>query len=163
MFFTKFPLTTFKINDNESIVAIDFIKAIKVDPVLKENAFYYTVYQAMDNETPETISHMFYGNTQYHWVIMLLNEKFDAYNDFPKSDEILRKQTINRFGSLDGVHHLEYPDGTWADELVPPDERVTVSFYEFMASENENKRQVKVLRKELLAEFTDTYYGLIRE
>lgn len=159
MFLDTFPLTTFDVSPSENIFVRDIIRGIRVDPVFKSNPFNFSVYQAKDNETPEVISHMFYGTTFYHWVIMAFNDKFDPYNDFPKSDDIIRKMTINKFGSLTNVHHYENSEGEWVDEFTIEAERVIVTNYEYMSKLNEQKRTVKILRTELLAEFVQLYQG----
>ncbi len=159
MFLDSMPLTTFTVNNDESIVVRDFIRAIRIDPGLKNNPFNFTVYSAKDNETPEIISHMFYQTTMYHWIIMLFNEKFDPLNDFPKSDELIRKQTVNQFGSLNAVHHYENDSGEWVDEFTIEAERIPVTNYEYMTKLNEDKRPVKILRKELVSEFVQLYKG----
>ncbi len=161
MFLDKLPLTTFPINEYESIFVRDIIRAVRVDPKLKTDPFMFTVYDAVDNETPEVISHMFYGTPQYHWVVMLMNDKFDPYNDFPKSDSVVRQQTIYQFGDLNGLHHYENTTGEWVDEFTIEAERVPITNYEHMTRLNDQKRTIKVLRKELLPEFVQMYQGMI--
>lgn len=162
MFLDTFPLTTYDISNSESIFVRDIIRGIRIDPELKTNPFNFTVYQAKDNETPEIISYMFYQSTFYHWVIMLFNDKFDPYNDFPKSDDIIRKMTINKYGTLNGLHHYENTDGDWVDEFTIEAERVPITNYEFMIQQNEEKRNVKILRTELLSEFVQLYQGAMK-
>ena len=159
MFFTQFPLKFFNVATQESLLVTDFIRAVRVDPILKEDPLHYVVHTASDGETPEIISHKYYKSPHYHWVIMLLNEKFDPFNDFPQSDEVVRKQTIRQFGDLLGVHHYINNIGEVVDEFEPI--RFVVTNYEYMAQKNEAKRQVKVLRPELLAEFVHIYAGAI--
>jgi hypothetical protein len=90
---------------------------------------------------------------------MLLNEKFDPYNDFPKSDDVVRKSTINTFGSLEGVHHYVDSEGYIVDEFASG--KIPVTNYEHMTQLNEAKRSLKILKKELLSEFVQNYAGLI--
>lgn len=117
MYFSNFPVTFYSIDDREKVLATDFIKAIKIDPILKNDYLYSDPYTVSDNETPEIISHKVYGNVMYHWVIMLVNECFDPYNDFPKSDDIIQKNTIREFGSLYGIHHYEDSSGNIVDGI----------------------------------------------
>lgn len=111
MYFSNFPTTAYKISETEYTLATDFIKAIEIDPLLKSDSLFSDPYELKDNETPEIISHKFYGSVDYHWVIMLINEKFDPFNDFPKSDDIVQKDTIRKFGNLEGIHHYEDASG----------------------------------------------------
>jgi hypothetical protein len=159
MFFDKFPKGLFRVSGQENYLVTDFLRGIRLDSKLKDESLHYTVYTAMDGETPEIISHKFYKTPQYHWILMLLNEKFDPFNDFPQLDSIVREQTIRQYGSLLGTHHYINSDGETVDQFTEP--RFVVTNYEHMAQLNEKKRQVKILRPELLAEFVQIYDGAI--
>lgn len=115
MYFSNFPITTYQLSKNDRILVTDFIKAVTVDPLLKEDSIYSEVYTVADNETPEIISHKVYGTVAYHWVIMMINEAYDPFNDYPKSDDIIQKRTIDKFGSLEGIHHYEDSEGNIVD------------------------------------------------
>lgn len=161
MFFSQYPNSLYKISDSESTVVTDFIRSVSIDPVLKENSMYYTLYTAMDNETPEMISHRNYGSVQYHWIIILLNEKFDPFSDYPKSDDVLRSYAKKQYGSVDGIHHYADIDGIQVDDLAVI--KYPVTNYEYLVAENEKKRQIKILRKEMIPEFISMYSGAINE
>jgi hypothetical protein len=52
----------------------------------------YQEYISGDNETPDLISYKFYDSFQYHYIIMMANEKYDIYNDYAVSDDILNER-----------------------------------------------------------------------
>ena len=159
MLFQKFPVTLFDISKTESVAIQDFIRAVKVDPQIKENPLFFDYYEARDNEMPEVISHRFYKSTYYHWVIMLINEKFDPYNDFPKSDDILIKYAMDRFGSVDAIHHYEDTRGNIVDEFTL--DKIAITNLTYLRQENEKKRTVKILKRNVLDAFVDEYQTLI--
>lgn len=159
MLFDYFPSTYFKLSDNQSILVTDFIRAIKLDPQLKENSLLYTLYEASDGETPEIISHKFYKSTEYHWVIMLINEKFDPWRDFPQSDNIIVEYSKDKYDDINGIHHYEDGNGNIVDEFYPLSTHVTNIEYERKL--NESKRTIKVLKKQVLSDFIDQYKTLI--
>ena len=159
MFFEKFPLMYFPQPDGSRILVTDFIRAIKIDPQLKFNELLYDTYIAKDGETPEIISHKKYKSTQYHWVIMLLNEKFDPWRDFPQTDANIIKMAREKYVDINAIHHYEDGSGNWVDEFTPLKSAVTNIEYERQL--NEQKREVKILRPELLAEFITQYRQLI--
>lgn len=161
MFFEKFPLMYLPMDDGSKILVTDFIRAMKIDPQLKSNELLFDIYIAKDGETPEIISHKFYKSTQYHWVIMLLNEKFDPWRDFPQSDANIAKLAMDIYPDINAVHHYEDDSGNWVDELTPLKTPITCIDYERQL--NEKKREVKILRSELLAEFITQYRQLIAQ
>lgn len=160
MFFENFPIAYFDIDKTNKIVIQDFLRAIKIDPALKDSEIFYTIYEAKDGETPEIISHKAYKTTQYHWVIMLLNEKFDPWRDFPQSDYVILKMAADKYADINGLHHYEDSQGNIVDEFFPG--KVTITNIEFERQENEKKRRVKILKPNVLTEFVRQYEQLIK-
>lgn len=159
MFFNFFPITYFWIDSKTQVLVTDFIRVVKLDPSLKTNSIFFDVYEAMDNETPEIISHKFYKSTQYHWVIMILNEKFDPHNDFPKSDNILQAAIEDAGLDPGSIDHYEDRNGNIVDVFHPAKTPITI--LEAYREKNEAKRVVKVLKPEVLSEFVQQYRNLI--
>lgn len=154
-FFKNFPTIGYRISDTEIVAVQDIIRAIRIDPKLKQESIFYTIYRISDNETPEMISYKFYGATIYHWVIMLLNERFDPYDDFPKSDFILRKYCESKYSNILGVHHYVDPFGVVCDEFNT--EKIAVTNLEYETEQNEKLRFIKILKPEVLSEFVGQY------
>ena len=159
MFFQKFPSTLFQVSPNQSSLITDFIRAVKIDPRLKDDDIFYDFYEAADGETPEIISHKVYGTTQFHWVIMLVNEKFDPWNDFPQPESVLRRVSVERYADINAVHHYEDINGNWVDQFYVGASGVTNLEYELQ--ENEKKRMIKILKRDVLNAFVDEYTNLI--
>jgi hypothetical protein len=159
MLFNNFPSTLFKLTDDSSVVVTDFIRAIKLDPQLKDNSLLYTLYEASDGETPEVISHKFYKSTEYHWVIMLVNEKFDPWRDFPQTDNVVIAGAKEKYSDINAIHHYEDSNHNVVDEFYPLSTPITNIDHERRV--NESKRTVKVLKKQVLSDFVDQYRSLI--
>lgn len=159
MFFDYFPSTYFWIDSKTQVLVTDFIRVVKLDPELKNNSVFFDIYEAMDNETPEIISHKFYKSTQYHWVIMLLNERFDPHNDFPKSDNILQAAIEDAGLDPNAIDHYEDGNGNVVDVFHPSKTPITV--LEAYRSKNEAKRTLKILKQDVLTEFVHQYKNLI--
>jgi Base plate wedge protein 53 len=159
MFFENFPYTTFRIDRNSSILVQDIIRGIRLDPRLKEDSVHWFPYSMKDEETPEMVSYKFYKSTQYHWVIMLLNERFDFINDFPHTYDVINRFALRKYDDVNGTHHYEASDGEWVDEFTPLANPITN--LEFEQQVNESKRLIKVLKPELLTEFVSMYEALI--
>jgi Base plate wedge protein 53 len=160
MFFKNFPTIPYRISPTESVVVQDIIRAVQIDPKLKNESIFFFSYRIEDNETPEMISHKFYGSTAYHWVLMVLNERFDPYDDFPKSDRILRKHCESKYADILGVHHYVDPlYGQPTDEFNT--EKIVVTNLEYETTLNEKKRHIKILKPEVLSEFVGRYIGTI--
>ena len=75
-------------------------------------------YVMQDGETPEIVSHKFYDTMDYHWIIMLVNERYDYLNDFPIKDELVLDLAKQKYGvdAIDNVHHYEDSRGNIVDD-----------------------------------------------
>ena len=114
MYFSEFPKIFYDlpIKGSETTLQVltDITVNVRVRKEILENITLYDEYDIKDSETPEIIAEKYYGNPEYHWIIMLVNERYDYHNDFPLSSEELYLNSINKYGSvanLDQVHHYE--------------------------------------------------------
>lgn len=93
MYFSKFPsfLYDFKYKNStlKSSVVTDITENVRFKKEVLSNVTMYDLYNIVDGETPEIIAEKFYGNPNYHWIVMLANEKHDYINDFPVSQAVL--------------------------------------------------------------------------
>lgn len=86
MYFKEFPnlFYKFRINGNDVIKIVKDITAnVRIRTQVLSNIAMYDTYNIRDGETPEIIASKLYNNPQLHWIIMLVNEKYDYLNDYP--------------------------------------------------------------------------------
>ena len=101
-YFNYFPKTFYTSNnDVNGVEAItNIISRFAFDSQLKENTTAFYPYQVQDSDTPEIIADKYYGNVEYHWVVLLFNNIIDPQFDWPlKSDTLIdyidKKYTAN--------------------------------------------------------------------
>ena len=101
-YFNYFPKTFYTSNnDVNGVEAItNIITRFAFDSQLKENTSAFYPYQVQDSDTPEIIADKYYGNVEYHWVVLLFNNIIDPQFDWPlKSDTLIdyidKKYTAN--------------------------------------------------------------------
>ena len=122
MYFKDFPsfYYDFKQNDGttKSSIVKDITRNIRFRRDILANVTLYDRYDIRDGDTPEIIAEKVYGNAQYHWVIMLLNEKFDYISDYP----------------LDEYSLVKYIDSVYSDVVINPASSVISDVVLAMAS-----------------------------
>lgn len=94
MYFKDFPQFLYDFNYGDKVktsVVVDITRNLRIKKDIFANITLYDEYDIIDGETPEIISEKFYGTPEYHWVIMLANEKYDYRNDFPLPEPVLQK------------------------------------------------------------------------
>lgn len=168
-YFTRFPLTPY-INSNnvDYSVVVDITKRVSTKKEIKENFTLYDEYDIEDGETPEIVSYNLYGTTEYHWIILLLNDIIDPRYDWILSASNLRRYVEDKYGSDDAniyaIHHYE---ATLNNSIVVdfddtnfPD-KVSISNIDYEIAQNERKRRIKVLKKEFIPSFVTEFGKLI--
>lgn len=163
MYFSNFPKFLYDFNYNnisKTSVVTDVTLNVRFRKELLSSITLYDEYDIIDGETPEIISERIYGSPEYHWVIMLLNERYDHVNDFPLDEYTLSNYMISKYGStLYDVHHYENENGFIVDSDAPGAVSVSNEQYERML--NESKRRIKLVSNDLLKTILQNYKDLI--
>lgn len=160
-FFDSFPTMIIKMPNGSSSLVTDIIRNIQVPDSILNDPNLFIIYRLADNESPEMVSFKFYKTTTYHWLICLLNKRFDVLDDFPKSEYIIKKNAEIKYKDINGIHHYEGENGSIVDEFTVP--RIPVTNYEHEMMKNEQLRLIKVLRPEFISEFVGMYYETIKQ
>lgn len=112
MYFNNFPTIVydFKINGKTDYKIItDVTRNVRFRKRVLENIAIFDEYDIEDGETPEIISEKIYGTPQYHWIIMLVNQRYDYINDFPLTQRELDSLVESKYGDRkDHTHHYLY-------------------------------------------------------
>ena len=84
-FFRYYPKTFYASNNDVTGVdaVTNIIARFGFEKKLKENSNAFYKYQIQDGDTPEIIADKYYGNVEYHWVVLLFNDIIDPQFDWP--------------------------------------------------------------------------------
>jgi hypothetical protein len=163
MYFKNFPefLYDFKIDgvDKTSVVK-DITRNIRFRRDVLANITVYDEYDVVDGETPEIIAEKIYGNAQYHWIIMLANDRYDYIEDFPLAESELVKVIAAKYpGTQNNIHHYVDANGFIVNSNAPG--AVSVSNAEHERTLNETKRRLKIISPELINIVLKNYKELL--
>ena len=168
MYFSTLPAMYYEFLDKDGNSYVKIVKDITTNvrfiKTELQNLVVYDEYDIMDNETPEIISTKVYGTPHYHWVIMIMNERYDYRKDFPLSYNELMEYTIQKYGEGDsnvyGIHHYVDPVTGY---IVNSDytNAYSVTNFDYENSINEEKRRIKLparnVMDNIIKEFTSVY------
>lgn len=144
----------------------DIITNVRAKVELLTNLITYETYSIQDGETPEIISEMYYGSPMYHWVIMLVNDKYDYLNDFPMTQSALEAYVASKYEDFDAIHHYETSDGfvVNSDYINPQGvaDAQPVTNYEYEEAINESKRTIKLIPPQLLGEVLSQFREILK-
>ena len=130
-YFEYFPNLQYALNIDkagkpEYISIKDYFHLLTVrDDIYREETL-YTTYTVKNGERPDEISYKFYGDEQYYWIILQINDIVDYYTQWPLSEVELQQFVYKKYGGAAGAgqinHYQTTPvyDGGSPPNLVLP-------------------------------------------
>lgn len=164
MYFAKFPLTAYIASDNVNFsVVTDITRRVAVSNSIKENFSLYDEYDIQEGDTPEILAYNLYNNTNYHWIILLLNDIIDPRFEWPLTQSQLVRYAIDKYGSEEAIYEIHHYEASTTDTTVVdsddenfPD-KVSVSNMDYEISKNEEKRRIKILKPNYISSFVTEF------
>lgn len=157
--FVNFPKINFKVDDYNSIRAVDITTSIRIKKFLKEyRGIRYNPYIIRDGERPDTVSFKIYQNPNYDWLVMLVNDIYSVYDDWPKDQETFKKYIIEKYGSITAASsEIKYyydAQKTIIDfetyHTLPSTQRSSESCLQYEQRLNDNKSRIRVIQPGLI-------------
>ena len=174
MYFDAFPVIPYdaKVDLNFKDVT-NLLRRVGMRAKLKSNALLYDTYDVKEGETPEMIAHKLYGDAELHWVILLVNEITDRYHQWPMTGGQFLEYLNDKYANPDGIHHYETTQ-TSGDTKVKievfnevDDDAYTgltpITNREYEESEQDKRRQIRLLDARFVEQFVEEYQKLIGE
>ena len=166
--------------DSENYVTAKnlFIRTKIRDDVLPDISFLRS-YTVEDSERPMDVAEKIYGDPMYDWVVMITSNIINVRTDWPLSSKSLYEYCADKYGGdlnatrfyetreiKDKQGRLVMPGGKKVDKTFtiphPDNHNITLSgddlvlgISNFLAEtrENENKRNIRLMRREYLIGF----------
>jgi hypothetical protein len=163
MYFKEFPqfLYDFKYgNTTKTTVVTDITRNVRFRKEILENITLFDEYDIVDGETPEIIAEKIYGNPEYHWIIMLVNQKHDYISDFPLSEQALEKHIVDTHGAARySIRHYVNAAGFIVNSNAAG--AVSVTNDAFERDLNESKRRIKIISPQIISTVLTQFKDLL--
>ena len=153
----------------------DILKRVKIRSSLSASRFVFDKYNVKEGEKPEDVAFKYYGDAQYHWVIMVVNNITDRYYGWPMTQPDFEDFLTDKYGagSEDAVHHYELAQTSGAttssDEShmlevnSDTDNATSISNRQFEERNQNEIRQIRLLDERYLDAFTEEFLALIKK
>ena len=155
--------------DGTAKLATNIMSRVRVRANMKKEIIMLDPYNVKENETPEIVADKHHGSTDYHWIVMLMNDISDVNHDWVKSTRQLQKYLLSKYTEtqLTETHHYEVYQ-TSGDTTIKievenssyPSASI-VTNYEYEVALNDGKREINLLRNEYLGFFVDEFQNLV--
>ena len=176
MYFSKFPLMVYDIKGDKTYKLLpDILRRVKLRSSLSSSRFVFDKYNVKEGEKPEDIAFKYYGDGQYHWVILVTNNITDRFYQWPMTQPDFEDFLTDKYGagSEDAVHHYELAQTSGATSSIDEshmlevnsdtDNATSISNRRFEERQQDKFRQISLLDERYLEAFTEEFFGLIRK
>ena len=174
MYFKKFPIIPYdSVGDLQYKDVTNLLRRVGLRAKVRGNTSLYDTYDVKEGETPEMIAHKLYGDSNLHWVIMLVNDITDRYHQWPMSFIQFNEYLNDKYANPDAIHHYETTqdsgDTKVKIEIVNDVDEdaytglTAVTNREYEESEQDKKRSIRLLDPSFVDQFEDEYNNLISE
>jgi len=176
MYFTKFPKLLYDIKQDGNVKLVtDIFRRIKVREKIRDNISLLDKYDVGEGETPETVAFKVYGDTNYFWIICLMNNIVNRYYDWPLPEVMFQQYVADKYSNPDGIHHYEITQSSGKQTGEGPADysykievnsdtvgAESVSNIEYERRLQDQKRQIKILPKSYVNVFENEFDNLIK-
>ena len=176
MYFSNFPLMAYDIKGNNGYKLVpDILRRVKLRANIRNGMFMFDNYDVKEGETPETVAFKWFGDTEYHWVILMTKNITDRYYEWPLTQPQFQAHLEDKYGvgNIDSVHHYEISqtsgpttsrDSSHLVEVNSDASGATaITNREYEQREQDRIRQIRLLDKKYLGAFVSEFERLIRD
>ena len=175
-YFNQFPGIDYDLKgDGNRTIVTDIFRRVKARSKIVNNVSAFDKYDVQEGEKPEDVAYKMYGDSDYFWVITLVNNIVNRYYDWPLDEYVFQQYVKDKYPNPDTIHHYERTqssgrqtgdgpaDYTHKVECNSTDlgaEAVTNIQHERRLQDE--KRQIRILMPAYLPTFEDEFIKLIR-
>lgn len=113
-FYDLFPRIKYDITGDTSSsldTIVDISLRLNILEDVKNNTLSYYEYLIKEDDTPEILADKIYGDAEYHWIILLMNNIINPQFDWPLKTDAFNSYIISKYGSISNaktqIHHYE--------------------------------------------------------
>jgi len=177
-YFSRFPLMAYDVKgDRDYKLLPDILRRVKLRSGLRSSSFLFDKYDVKDGEKPEDVAFKWFGDAEYHWVILMTNNITDRYYQWPLSQPQFAEHLTDKYGagSEDAVHHYEKTqdsgrtssngpnDYSHLVECNEDDENpAIISNRQYEQRKQDGYRQINLLDRRYLNAFVSEFENLIK-
>ena len=108
MYFESFHTLFYDANGDGTFKDVkNLLRRVGLRTLVKSNVLLFDTYEVKEGETPEMIAHKLYGDSNLHWIILMINEVTDRYHQWPMTVPQVLDFINDKYDNPDGIHHYE--------------------------------------------------------
>ena len=149
----------------------NLLRRVALRAKVKTSTLLYDTYDVKNGETPESLADKLYGDSEYHWIIMLINDITDRYHEWPMSEAQFSQYLKDKYSNPDAVHHYEIPQESGDTDVkinigtsnADYPTATLITNYEYEQKLQDDKRKIRLLDPSFISQFVTEYKSLMSE
>jgi hypothetical protein len=164
-YFKPFPTIDYDPSGGNTHKTIkDILTRVKIKDAVKQNRAVFSKYDVKEGQRPEDVAFEQYGNPEYHWIVLMMNDMVDPYYDWPMGLRDLERFVAEKYTDVNGTHHYEIAQSSGDTNTKIHVDSTTVGAeaitnYEYEEALNAEKKQIRLLDpvyvNQIASEFID--------
>jgi hypothetical protein len=175
-YFSYHPFVNYDIEKNGTQIRTQNpLVRFKIKNLIKDKIGTYYTHNMQDHESAQFVAHKYYNDITLDWLIYIANDIIDPQYDWPLTSLNLLEYIKSKYGNIpaaqQGTHHYEQilstPQKLYNGSITKektleidldtynaigdPKNKRLVSNYDYETKKNDDKRLIKVIRKNFLS------------
>ena len=179
MYFNSFPIIPYDSTGTGQYKDVtNLLRRVAIRTKARTNALLFDTYDVKEGESPESIADKLYGDSELHWVIMLINNITDRYHQWPLSSGQFLDYINDKYDNVDAVHHYEIAQSSGNTDIkieVYENSALYTGDSDFYASatlvtnrnyedaKQDEIRKIRLLDPKYIEDFVDEFQSLMKE
>jgi hypothetical protein len=181
MYFANFPSIVYDATGNFDFkVVTNLLRRVALRQKIRDNVLVFDTYDVGNGETPEMLADKLYGESELHWIILLLNNVTDRYHQWPKSYTQWLSFLEDKYPTVSGastqlidqVHHFEIAQTSGnttttinigTTDTTPDFSATSVTNYEYEEKIQDDLGQIRLLDPSYIPVFIEEFEKLMEE
>ena len=168
----NFPVIPYdSVGDYKFKDVTNLLRRVALRARVRTNVLLYDTYDVKSGETPESLSHRLYGDSEYHWIIMLVNDITDRYHDWPMTEAQFLQFIKDKYTNVDAIHHYEISQESGDTSLkinigtsnTDYPSATAITNYEYEQEVQDAKRKIRLLDPSYISDFVEEFKSIIKE
>ena len=132
-YFSNYPKIAYDITGTNTTnpnftVAVNLMVRNKIRDAVESDVTIFYPYIIPEGMRPDVLAYQYYGDTQYTWSVLLVNNIIDPYWEWPLSYKDFRGYVTTKYGSIENSHAIKH----YETSEVKDSKGKTISLGKFM-------------------------------
>jgi hypothetical protein len=172
MFFSAIPKIYYSgTSGKDHKLVTNLLRRVGIRAKIKSSMGLFDTYEVKEGETPEMIAHKLYGDSEYHWIVLMMNDIVDRYHGWPLSTPQFLAFIDEKYDDVNAVHHYEInaTSGDTSKTIIVGTTNADyagasiVTNMEYEESNQDKLRSIRLLDPGYVPQFIEEYASLMNE